>query len=95
MFHLLALLAFLAPFCRVTSRGAVRVRLGRVRIYIDAEEVTVWSAGAPAIAARWVAATAAPAVLLPATAAVWPARQHRPVWRTGSRPASLRLAGVA
>ncbi len=95
MTHLFALLAFLAPFARITSRGAVRIHLGRVRIYADSEEVTVWTVGAPAIAARWVAATATPAVLLPATAAVWPARQHRPVWRTGSRPASLRLAGVA
>ena len=93
-----SLLATIADSIRLTKSGAVRIHLGSVRIYIDADEVSVWRVGAAAIAYRWTAPEPTPEptpepITLPAWTA--PPRAYRPVWRTYPRPAAWRLAGVA
>lgn len=100
-----AVLATLATLARATVRvtrsGAVRIHLGSVRIYIDADEVSVWRVGAAAIEYRWTTPEPTPEPLTgtpePLTVPAWtaPARAYRPVWRTYPRPAAWRLAGVA
>ena len=98
-----SLLATIADSIRLTKSGAVRLHLGRVRIYIDSDEVSVWRVGAAAIEYRWTATKPAPetAPVLPWAPCAHdhtvsrPARAYRPVWRTSPRPASWRLAGVA
>lgn len=63
----LSALSALADSVRISRTGAIRIHLGRVRIYIDREEVVVWEAGAPAIASRLpLAGTAAETEAAPA-----------------------------
>jgi len=95
---LFALFALLADSIRLTKSGAVRLHLGDARVYIDADEVSVWRVGAAAIEYQWTAPEPTPEPTPePLTLPAWtaPARAYRPVWRTSPRPVSWRLAGVA
>lgn len=77
---------------RATKHGALRISIGTLRIHADAEEVTVWRKGGPAI--LWTVAAPVAVALPPVAVAPVAAPQRRYRVPTYTRPAVVLCIGV-